>query len=792
MTMKQITTEPLGKLLHVFGMRASRLQKSLQGNGAGGDSRWGRYARGYIILLLLCFAALAVAEDASLSARDRAKQQLALRASAQKIVNIIEAPTEFGEKEFRRISAELGSRMQQDIKAHAEPDASRKLCTGILSERYRQAIERQIDSVIKQAGETSALPISREDVLRQVGAEWEDQAKTAADLFAKKHITATFKKARKQSVALQRDELKDRIKMPAEDDLNGRLTEIAETSGHHPPRLGDLNSMTEWLASFAEGDNKPLYKEVQNSNREVSERIMQRVKKQYGSQLTAITISSQNLPHKAIDSETIQVALRDSVDLSIKKVKLEKTGSGATIYNPFDVIYAEVERKADAMQEERLAVAIHEQKNMPISRSAVESVLRDNIKEHVLVKKSRHRLVTHYASETKSWIIKDLASRAGRVGDAQFNSKLDSLLKQNKRLAKAVNDNIGSSLDSVLPDIRGKITKEQLQKVFGDADIEVLSPEAVLAVWEAGYGDPAKNSDQAWAALQSAGLISDRAKKDQLLEETLRQMVDISNRLIPVACTAMREQANMLSVLEKEWTPRLRKDVENNRAVDEIISDWTAELKSRWSVYAEKQKSPYTDLFDRTLDMLEKSVRKLYESIEAKLAEAEETPSEPTPEEQQPVEEPPPPEETPEDVAETTIEKMLETLDFVLYFRDTSDGGSEAVLLDGNGSSTRLIFDPSDVKFAVDEVYKTLIPAIESTAGNKAKKSPKRKGIIALITRDRTLDLKIAVLIGSQQVRHMMSILLRNRVELFVKDWNANPANSELELEWEDNLEIAQ
>ncbi len=38
----------------------------------------------------------------------------------------------------------------------------------------------------------------------------------------------------------------------------------------------------------------------------------------------------------------------------------------------------------------------------------------------------------------------------------------------------------------------------------------------------------------------------------------------------------------------------------------------------------------------------------------------------------------------------------------------------------------------------------------------------------------------------------MTSILLRNRVELFVADWNADPKNPQLELEWEDNLELAQ
>ncbi len=291
-----------------------------------------------------------------------------------------------------------------------------------------------------------------------------------------------------------------------------------------------------------------------------------------------------------------------------------------------------------------------------------------------------------------------------------------------------------------------------------------------------------------------AVLILGDVDKAEMLEETRQQIVDTANRLIPIAVLAMRKQANILSGLEQAWGSRLSKDVESGRSVDEITVDWTDELKRLWSAYAEKQKLPYPDLFNRTIDLLEKTVRKLYESVEAELdaAESEEQPTEPTPEEEQPVEEPPPPEETPEDATEVTIQEMLEKLDFVLYFRDTEDGQSEAVLLDGKGASTRLRFDPGDVNSAVEEVYKTVIPAIESAAGSKAKKNPKRKGVIALLTRDRTLDLKIAVLVGSKQVRHMTGILLRNRVELFVKDWNANPANPAIEIEWEDNLELAR
>jgi hypothetical protein len=250
----------------------------------------------------------------------------------------------------------------------------------------------------------------------------------------------------------------------------------------------------------------------------------------------------------------------------------------------------------------------------------------------------------------------------------------------------------------------------------------------------------------------------------------------------------MREQANRLADMESEWTDRLGRDVEANRPLEKIVTDWTRELDRRWRSQADRQKLPYPDLFAHTLDLLDKTVRKLYESrrseLEAEAETAEQPPAEPS------TEEPPPPDD-PQDAATVSIEELLERLDVVLYFRDTADGRSEAVLLDGSGKTRQLGFDPGDVRAAVDAVFESIIPTVEADVRAKASQQTRRSGLLALFQRSRSLDLKVAVLVGSERVRHMMSILLRNRIETFVADWNAHPANPPLELEWEDNLELA-
>ena len=752
------------------------------------------------LALLLCTALLARAEDAPETARDRAKRQLALRAAAQQIVDGLRTPPALTDADTRTLVSELGARMQQNVKAHADPVASRARCLKLLADQRRLALDQWIDATVTRARESSALPLRKEDVLRHIGDDWPQKATADASAFAARHIEAAFGQARKQCVALQRDELKDLIRMPTEEEINPRLAEVAESSGHHPPRPADLDQLTGWLVSLGHTTDRPLFKEVQHSTREASAHVMQRVKQLYDRQLKAIKQAANALPPTALDAENIRGALQAAAETATKTMRLDemrnRPDSRAAIYGPFTVILSEADRMPTIMQEDRIAAAIRSQKDLPINAVAIASALRSDLKTHATATKSRALLVTRYAGELKPWLVAQLARQAGRADDGAFRLKITGLVEESQRLGRTIDDHVGRTLDGVLPGIRQTIAADQLRAIFGDlpASIAVLTPEDVEAIWRAGRCEAVTHFDPAWQSLRATGVVRDPAGSDDLIDETRQHVIATCNRLIPMACRAMRDQANQLTALEKEWTDRLRNDVESGRPIEKIATDWTRELDRRWRAYAEKEGLPYPALFARTLDLLDKTIRKLYESRKAELEKEAEAaaPPEPAPEEEPPIEEPPPPpEETPEDAAAVSIEEMLETLDFVLYFRDLPDGRSEAVLLDGGGAATRLLFDPGSGPSAVDAVYQAIIPSVTAAARDKATQNPKRTGLRALFQRSRSLDLKVAVLVGSQQVRHMTSILLRNRVELFVADWNANPANPTLELEWEDNLEVA-
>ena len=754
------------------------------------------------LALLLCTALLAGAEDAPETARDRARRQLALRAAAQQIVDSLRTPPVLTEADTRALVAELGARMQQNVEAHADPDVSRARCLKLLSDQRLQAIDQWIDETVSRARESSALPLRKEDVLRHIGDDWPQRAAANANAFAARHIETAFGQARKQCVALQRDELKDLIRMPTEEEINPRLIALTESSGHHPPRLADLDQLIEWLASLGNTAGRPLFKEVQHSTREATAHVMQRVKQQYDRQLKAIKQAADALPPTALDAASIRGALLAAAETATKTMRLDemrnRPDSRAAIYGTLTVIRSEADRMATTMEEDRIDAAIRSQKDLPIDAAAIASVLRSDLKAHAAARQSRGLLVTRFAGELKPWLVEQLAHQAGRADDSTFRLKIKGLIEKSQRLGRTIDDHVGRTLDGVLPGIRQAIAADQLRTIFGDlpASIAMLTPEDVEAIWSASRCEAVTHFDPAWQSLQATGLVREPAGKDSLLDEARRQVVATCNRLIPMACRAMRDQANQLTALEKEWTDRLRKDVESDRPIEKIATDWTRELDRRWRAYAEKEALPYPDLFARTLDLLDKTIRKLYESRKSELEKeaeaAAEAPPDPAPEEEPPIEDPPPPpEETPEDATAVSIDTMLETLDFVLYFRDMPDGKSEAVLLDGDGASTRLLFDPGSGPSAVDAVYQAISPSITAAAQGKATQNPKRTGLRALFQRSRSLDLKVAVLVGSQQVRHMTSILLRNRVELFVADWNANPANPTLELEWEDNLEVA-
>lgn len=750
------------------------------------------------LVLLFCCCGQVLSQAAPVSARDRAKRQLAVRAAAQQIVWQLQAPATLEDAEQRELVAALSAQMQAHVEAHSVLAGSRKRCRRWLQQQRRQGLDESIDTAVSRAREHTALPVSRADVLRHVGDDWKTQLTAAAESLAVQHLDQTFGAARQQSVALQRDALRHRIRRPPQAALDARLTALEEATGQHPPRVADIDRLVDWVASWTGKADTPLFEEVRQSIQDAARVVVQDIKSQYNRQRTAQKKAAAALPASALVADTIQKVLLNTLEAAIagqrRQAKAQHPDAEVTIYDPFTVIRKAIEQMAADLETARLEAAIRTQTKLPLEVQALRRAVRTDLAAHRSDQNSRQILVSDYTRTLQPWFVDRLASRAERSDDAAFCKTLTAAVSTRKRLQNAIQARVGNALDQLLPGVRNAIAAEQMESVFGQSPeaIETLAPAAVERLWAAGQGKKVKAFPSAWQTLQMAGVIENAEIRDTLLNETRTRVVAVCNRLVPAAARAMRAQANLLADLERDWTPRLEQEVDAGRSVQSIIAAWTQELTQRWQPYAENEAIPYTQLFERTRALLDKTVRKLFEARQSERDAADEKTAESSAE-QEPVEEPPPePEETPEEATTATIADMLETLDFVLYFRDLPHDRTEAVLLAGGGSAARKEFSPGDVKAAVETIYGAIIPAIKAAAQGKSAKQSERSGFLSIFQRDRSLELKMAVLVGSRQVRHMTSILLRNRVEIFVADWNADPANPSLELQWEDNLDVAK
>lgn len=749
-----------------------------------------------LLLAMVLSANARSAENDGPQARSRAMRQLAIRAAAQKVVDTLDSSAStLNEDAIRIHAAELSSRMMKRLTAHIDPDKSHALCKKILAARRRAALNRQIDETIARAREQTNLPLHREDVLALIGETWNRRVDRDASEFAARNINAVFAPARRQSVALQHEALKNRIALPEQTVLDKQLRALSKRSGHRPPAAADLEALTDALAASATPPDRPLFKEVEHTVRDAAQRTVARIKQQYTTQRDALRQACASLPDTALHVDTINQVLLEAIQAAIKAARVDDMRNPprerSTIYEPFTVIVNHAHRMAVTLETQRLAAAMHRLEPLPLTPAAVEAAMRSNLDAHRTPKPSRQQLLRTYTAELQSWFSARLVELTGCPDDHAVTEHFLKLLNENQRLSTVFSNRVTKALADMLPAIRGRIKDDQLRAVFGAPpdQIKDLLPESIHAAWTQGRCAPAKTLDAAWQNLIDADIIADAPVFDTLIDESQAEIIATCNRLIPEACRAMREQANQLARLEQDWTPQLNRDVDKGRSVEEIASEWSHELNRRWQAYAARESLPYPDIFARTRDLLQKTVRKLFDSRQAEPQEETEAATESTPAAQKRPEEPPP-EPPPEESTSITIDDMLETLDFVLFLRDIN-GASEAILMAGDGPSQHIAFEAGSVQSAVDAIYAAIIPAIEKAARSKAARRDQGPALLNFLQRFRALELKVAVLVGSEQVRHMTGILLRDRVQRFVEDWNATPDRPSLALEWEDNIEVA-
>jgi hypothetical protein len=739
------------------------------------------------------------------TARARAKHQLALRAAAQQVVDTIKPDATLPPELRSQLIGELSEAMLTNIPAHARHEASLALCVDLIVTAQQTSLDRSIDAIIAAANRESPATIQRDDVLPLIAKDWDAHLYLQATTFASTHASALFEVARPRSVAVQRDQLRLQVPMPSETELNTQLAAIQRRSGTPLPPPTALDTLLPWLVKHAQKDTPALFQEVHHTTENAARQVIQNIRAQYEGQTRELNQAVNTIPPEAVLREQIQDHLLHSLHTHTDALRNDTHDAAIVIYSPLTPITQDAIARAPKLEAKRLGTAILALPPPKLDLGNIAATLQQHPEDHIHFKPSLTHFADAFLPKLIPWFANALISHLEPLDPAPIRDLLTARLAQPGHEHNAARQHIEKQLAADLRDVRDAYAVVQLTNLLGSMpSTSTPLPTAAMSKLITSFPDLNPNNfDNTWRILTGIDLIKKPDLKPLLFEESHTRLIAWAQHHIPQARKAHAEQLRLLAQLETEWTPQLKADVAQQRPIEEITTDWTTELTTRWTQQNTQLQLPYPALFPHTRDLLEKIIRKLYDAAipdetdptesaveKDPLPEEIET-EEPTPEEPEP-EEPKPEEPKPEEQTPIPVEDLLKDLDFVLYLRDTKQGEAQALLLSDDRPPIKMNFDPADVQSAVDTLFLTIQPALVQASGIKAKANPNPTGIMSLFKRPTALDLKIAVLVSSREVRHITGILLRNRVELFVADWNADPQTPPLELEWEDDLEVAR
>ncbi len=726
-------------------------------------------------------------------ARARAKRQLTLRAAAQKVAETLDPVDTLDPDTRNALVSELSSAMLSDVVTHRTRTQSLSACVEKLTQDHAKALEQRILETIGEANRHTSPPISITEIRPLITDTQLQNPFLAATAFAKQHAGTLFTEARTKSVALQRDQLRLQVPMPPPDALNAKLAAIQEEMEGRLPALKELASLVPWLVSQAQQEAPALFEEIHHSTEAAAEQVVQQIRTQYQGQAKTLSAATQSLPPEHLLREEITEYFEKMLEAYTDRERTENHDPAITIYPPLAPILDEAGKQASELEPKQLCTAIASLPAPPCDLGHLAESLMKHPEQHRSFTESTKLFSEQLLSRLRPWFPAALESAMDLQDPISLRARLAELLDAPGPVHEMALAHIEKALTDELKAVRDGFAITQLTRLLGSpaSSIECL-PHSAISILRDDFAErPADGFESAWEILSGIGMIKKSGIKEELIDESRSALTAWASARVTEARQTMATQEKLLRTLEQEWAQSLQRDVAKKTPIKTILTSWHNELASRWTAFIANQPAAYLTLLPSTEALLEKTVRKLYDSTEAEAeaaAQAENaTPAEP---EVQP-EEPQPEEPEPETPAEATpIDELLKNMDFVLYMRDTGKGKAEATLLSSEMDPIRMAFDPSEIQNGVDSLFLAIQPTLSKSAGIKNDTAPASGGLLKLFKRPEPLQLKIAVLVGSREVRHMTGILLRNRVQLFVEDWNADPENRPIELEWEDDLEL--
>lgn len=769
------------------------------------------------------------------SPKDTAKWRLATLAAARDILDQVEHPAPPLPSERVLLAERLNEAMRQDVAAHSSRDESLRRCTGATAQYQREILDKRFKAILARATEQSPQPVTWPDVAPHLGGNWNQKLDKAVAAFANTEAGLSFKEARARAIGLLRQELEQGLRFPTEAEANALLAERIAT---HPDSLrwrsGDEAPLQEKILQLLNPGRRPLFEELKSPLAERTRRIATELRRQYERQMDLRDEAARGLPDNRREASTIASQLETDLANGLsseraKPIPVDESGMAPPSYGLFSPIRESLPKLATELETGRLRRYLEQTPELSLRAADLAATIAKTPEKHRTLPESEAALTGELAQPLLQTAIGSYAASADPSGhEAYFRA----LAEQDPVVSGAFRTRLNDELKRQLPEARRVVSAAQYERRFSDLDPNSPLPDDALAHLQDTGGAAATNLTE---ALKLFGRTT-RAG-DTLLEETVQKVIDLANRKAREGYDVVTGQATLLKQWEAEHLETLRQDVVLHRSVKEIRAEWEKGLDTGWQSDTRSQSTPYHRLLELTLANLNKTVRQLYDTLQdnpqaaltsptvvaqagseqddGKRKEARQEPAkpeeknpepkqdDPKPQEPQPKQDDKPPEEkvsepdpqqtqaTPEAVMARLKADRRNAPDGVLLLTEVGDGKTMARLITlSEAESQDVTFFAGKPQDAATSLFEAMKPALEGLWKNTVGNWQDAHSGLGFLKRKTPPRMKLLIVVQSDDVRHRMNLLLRDRIEEAFAEWQSRQGGTTppVELDWKVGL----
>jgi hypothetical protein len=750
--------------------------------------------------LIMVWAALTVPVVAQVNdegvARNRARASLVVHAAAVQIIEETERLSSLTVDGESTLVSGLARAMVEQPERHRNADESRHQTMESIAQVQYDRVLGVISQAVVFARQQSPLPVTEEQVLSKAGTNARQLSEQSMSAWKTNGMDRIFLEARRQAVDEQRRRLDGQLQYPAQEALDALLVELCKGMKDPAARVSpDAWSRVSDQLGHATNDREAsvLFEENERFLRATSTRMSEAIRQQYEGQVNALDESStrDQLPGNAITSDALNLQLHDRVERAVEQITPE---AGAPRYRMMAPVRSNVAARATALEESLLTDFVSSRADVAVSADQIVSLVRATPVVYRAIKSSQPIAV----GEVSAGLIPSVArSYVDQRGDAAVVSRMELLLAGDRPAGAALRKRVQNNVENVWLEARERVATAQASEFFPGLDVDVpLSADQAergcdsFSPFPAGFAElvmALRACDPDWVSWQDQPLI----------EETEVWVTKTARERMELACGAVEHQLKLVRAMEGEKLEELHQDVAADRPFHSILKEWSDDLTDRWSKAGGPGPEVYPDLFPRTVDLLNKTVRQLYDARRQEQQEVRQEISKRagTETSSDQVSDAPVDQRQDDFQANSTDQekkdddqkqpdapepKKLEGMgaveyvwktepDAVLIVRDTRWRRAQVVLMDAEqrvlSSAT---FRPDRIDDAAREIYALITPALNQALDdrkmgwNQAVSGEGEPGP----------QLKIFLFIQSREIRHLTSLRLRHLMQQQVDAWS--------------------